>query len=194
VPPQHWETRFSVTPQQLIEAAAKAEWSREIIESWSQATLLHHSTNWLAPLLDWWHSLQSTSQQTSAKTIEAKLLSHLPQKEAEQKVLQLRENGGEWMHALTTIPRPWSKEFGDNCLQIMRDYLLSLTKDSRYDYEWTNFLKMMVMRLPPSCFAAALQPWELPETNSGIVPYWKRELSAFEVRIDIRKRVLEEIK
>ncbi len=194
VPPQHWETRFSVTPQQLIEAAAKTEWSGEIIESWSQATLLHHSTSWLAPLLDWWHSLPSTSQQTSTKIIEAKLLSHLQQKEAEQNVLQLRENGGEWMHALATIPRPWSKELGDNCLQIMRDYLLSLTKDSRYDYEWTNFLKMMVMRLPPSCFASALQSWELPDTNSGIVPYWKRELSAFEVRIDIRKRVLEEIK
>jgi hypothetical protein len=199
VPPQHWEVPFGASPQQLIEAATRTDWSWEIITSWSHATLLHHNANWIALLLNWWHNSPSTSQQTAAKTIEAstigtRLLSLLPQKEAEQKVLQLRENGKEWMPDLATLPRPWSKEFGDNCLQIMRDYLFSLTKDSRYDYEWANFLQMMIMALPPSCFASALQPWELPDIKSGIVPYWQKELSAFEIRIDIRKRVLEEIK
>jgi hypothetical protein len=198
IPPQHWETQFGANPQQLITAATRTDWSREVIVSWSHATLLHHSTNWIAPLLQWWHNLPSKSQPTAAetieaRTIEARLLSLLPQKEAEQTVVQLREKGREWMSALAALPRPWSKEFGDNCLQIMHDYLLSLTKDSQYDYEWANLLQMMIMALPPSCFASALQPWELPDIQSGGIPYWQKELSAFEVRIDIRKRVLEEI-
>lgn len=193
VPPQHWEVQFGASPQQLIAAATRTDWSREVIASWSYATLLHHCTNWIAPLLDWWHNSPSTSQQTAARTIATRLLSLLSQKEAEQKVLQLRENGREWIPALAALPRPWSKELGDTCLQIMRDYLLSLSKDSRYDYEWANFLQMMIMALPPSCFVSALPTWEFPDIQSGIVPYWKKELSAFEIRIDIRKRVLEEI-
>ncbi len=193
VPPQHWEAQFGASPQQLIAAATRTDWRRELIAGWSHATLLHHSPNWIAPLLDWWHNSPSTTQQTTAKKIAARLLSLLPQKEAEQKVLQLREKGIEWMSSLATLPRPWSKEFGDNCLQIMRDYLLSLTKDSHYDYEWANFLQAMIIALPPSCFASALQTWELPDIQSGIIPYWKKELSAFEVRIDIRKRFLEAI-
>jgi hypothetical protein len=194
VPPQHWETRFGAAPQQLVETAARTEWSREIIESWSQAALLHHSANWIAPLLDWLYSLPPETRQASAKIIETRLLSLLPQKEAEQKVLQLRENGGEWMPALAALPKPWSKEFGDDCLQIVRDYLLSLTKDSRYDYEWVNFLKMMIIALPDTCFASALHPWELPDNKSWMILHWEKELAAFEAQITMRKRVLEEIK
>lgn len=195
VPPQHWETRFGMTPQQLIAAAYNTEWTWEIIESWSNAAILHNSVNWIAPLLDWWYTSPLDAQEkTSATTFKVALMPLLSQKDAEQKILQLRENGVKWMQALSSLPQPWNDEFGHACLHIVRDYLHSLTKDSRYDYEWIRLLQMMVTALPPSCFASALQPWELPpEATSWIIPHWQKELSAFEIQIGIRKRILEEI-
>ncbi|GHO96227.1 hypothetical protein KSF_062750 [Reticulibacter mediterranei] len=204
VPPQHWEEQFGLTPQQLLDAAVQTHWVLELIESWSYATLLHRSAHWIAPLVDWWDGSQPDSQLTLAG-IEAKakssfarqhkasLLALLPQREAEQKVLQLRESGEEWMPAAVALPKPWSEEFGHTCLQIMRDYLHSLNKDSDYGYEWVNFLKGMEMALPPACFAAALQSWEIPDVKQWIVSYWKRELTAFEAYIRLKKRILEEI-
>lgn len=197
VPPQHWEARFGVPPQQLIKAAANTEWSQEITESWSNAALRHNSTTWIAPLLDWWYDSQPDSQRrrTPAKIQGASLLPLLPQKEAEQKVLQLRESGKEWQPALMALPQPWSKEFGDTCLRILRDYLGAMNEQTPYDYEWIQFLKTTVTALPYSCFASALQPWELPpETTSWMISHWEKELSRFEAQIDMRKRILEEIK
>jgi hypothetical protein len=203
--PQHWEERLGLTPHQLLVAATKTDWVLELIESWSYAAMFHRSVHWIAPLVDWWYDLQPAAQLTQAGA-EAKaesnfarrsrhhLLALLPQREAEQKVLQLRESGQEWMPAAAALPMPWSEEFGYTCLQIMHDYLRSLNKDSDYSYEWVNFLKEMEMALPPACFAAALQPWEIPDVKQWIVSYWKRELNTFEAYIRLKKRILEEIR
>jgi hypothetical protein len=204
VSPQHWEQRFGLTTQQLLDAAAKTGWELELIKSWSYAALFHHSVHWIAPLIDWWYDLQAASQLTlvdkeaKAKSSFARrrkgdLLSLLPQREAEQKVLQLRESGEEWMSAAAALPKPWSEEFGHTCLQIMHDYLRSLNKDSDYGYERVNFLKEMVMALPPACFSVALQSWEKPDAKQWIVHYWENEINRFETHIQLRKRVLEEI-
>ncbi len=206
VPPQHWEERFGLTPSQLLDAAVKTNWALELIEGWSYAAVLHRSAHWIGPLTDWWYGFQPASQLTRAG-MEAKakanfvhrhkedLLALLPQREAEQKVLQLRENGEDWRSVAAVLPKPWSEEFGQTCLQIMRDYLRSLTKDSDYGYEQVNFLKEMVMALPPACFAAAQQSWEIPpDVKQWVASYWKRELTAFESHIQLRKRVLEEIR
>jgi hypothetical protein len=204
VPPQHWEERFGLTPQQLLDAAVKTNWVLELIESWSYATLLHRSTRWAAPLADWWYSVEPDSQLTLAG-IEARtrssfargrkedLLALLPQREAEQKVLQLRTVHVEWASILEALPQPWSEEFGHTCLQIMRGYLRSLNQDSDYGYEWVKFLNEMMKALPPSCFATALQPWEVPDVKQWIAQYWKRELNTFESHMQLRKRILEEI-
>jgi hypothetical protein len=202
--PQHWEERFGLTPQQLLDAAVKTNWVLELIESWSYATLLHRSTRWAAPLADWWYGVEPDSQLTLAG-IEAKakssfarerkedLLALLPQREAEQKVLRLCESGEEWKSVAAALPKPWSEEFGHICLQKVRDHVRALNKDSDYGYEWVNFLKGMVMALPPACFAAALQSWEIPDLKQWIAQYWKREITAFESHIQLRKRILEEI-
>jgi hypothetical protein len=205
VSPQHWEERFGLTPQQLLDAAVKTGWELELIKSWSYATLLHRSAHWIAPLVDWWYGLQTVSQHTLvdkeakaqssfARHHKGELLTLLPQREAEQKVLQLRESGQDWMPAAASLPKPWSEEFGHTCLQMMHDHLRSLNKDSDYDYNWVNFLKEMEMALPPACFAAALQPWEIPDVKQWIASYWKRELNTFESYIRLKKRILEEIR
>jgi hypothetical protein len=194
VPPQHWEARFGLEPHQLLEAAIGTKWSWEIIESWSMAALLYNSIVWIAVLLDRWDSLKLDKQQKAAvQTLRVNLLSRLPQQELEQRILRMQESGGDWLSVVSFLPKPWSREFGEKCLQIMRDYILSLNENTHHDYDWTNFLRMMVMALPPSCFAAALQPWEVPDIDNWKVSQWKNEIFKFELEIDLRKRVLEEI-
>jgi hypothetical protein len=205
--PQHWEERFGLTPHQLLIAATKTNWALELIESWSYAAMIHRSVRWIAPLVDWWYDLQPAAQLTQAEA-EAKaganfarrsrhyLLPLLPQQEAEQKVLQLGERGHDWKFVAMFLSKPWSEEFGNACLQKVRNYLRTLNKekDADYEYEWVNFLKGMVMTLPPACFDAALQPWEMPDAKQWVVEHWKREITTFETQMQLRKRILEEIR
>src|SRR5579859_6998569 len=128
VPPTHWEERF-VLPADKLSAAAYAndEWDETLIASWSSAALLHSNINWCMALWDWWCKKQRGAAIWNARI---SLLAHMPQQEAEQRVINVFSNPRhpgrkEWEKALAVLPKPWSPKFGEVYLQELRKYTSS---------------------------------------------------------------------
>ncbi|HZR44762.1 MAG TPA: DUF5691 domain-containing protein [Ktedonobacteraceae bacterium] len=190
VPPNHWEKRFAATPEQLIAAAQDSEYKHEMLEGWSEAALLHNQPHWIAPLVE------RLFREPAPQNVVLQLVAYLPQQEAENKVLQIAFDDSYWFQALAQLPRPWSKEFGEACLQALRNYAQTFTNSASYYYHRENILELAASSgLPLECFETALQTWELPDDtqNNWHIQRWQQKLAEFTEILKLRKRIIEEI-
>lgn len=204
IPPTYWEERFGMTPAKLIDAVP-GEWKNAVIEGWARATLLHESSGWILPLWDWWCNPKRNkiSYGNVAYEIRQELAKRIPQQVAEQRALELKPTSSDWSSAIAELPRPWSKEFGDNYLSKLREYIGSLTITTRsypYNDPWYQSLEVAAMALPSACFAAALEPAIVVKAEeddkaniSWQIQYWTTELTKFSEVLRIRQRLMEEI-
>jgi hypothetical protein len=206
VPPTYWEERFGMTPTKLIDAVP-GEWRNGVIEGWARAALLHESSGWILPLWDWWCNPKRNkiAYGNVVYEIRQELAKRIPQQVAEQQALELKQTSSDWSSAIAELPRPWSKDFGDNYLENLRAYIGSLTITTRsypYNDPWYQSLEVAAMALPPACFAAALEPAivlkaeEDDKTTNNLswqIQYWNTELTKFSEVLRIRQHLIEEM-
>jgi hypothetical protein len=193
IPPAHWETRFNANTAELI-VAASSDSHQSLIESWSQAAVLHNDQNWIVALLDQCNNSQLKSFRLPREAI-ARLLAHLPSQDAEQRVLQFSKHIEQWGELLDALSRPWSKAFGDACIELFASYLKSPINSSNWNYYyWDTLITEIAPALPHTCFDALLSI-EQPEGDEKdwATQYKAKHLKKFTDLIKTRKRIAEEI-
>lgn len=196
VSPLHWETRFSLSPAQLLDAAAGNEWQQTLIEGWSEAVgELYRLTDWATPLWDWWHHKGAQHAHHSADTYLSMLVPLLPHDALEKRSLPLLPGGYESVGALSALPRPWRAEFALTCLQMTREYVQE-KKNFEFHYSmYTTILPTIARSIPSECFDAVEQAWDLPDgADDWYIQNWKKEIDGMLDIIHLRKRLLEEMK
>lgn len=202
VPPSHWTQRFSMTIEQLLALTGSTnEWQETLVLSWSKAALLHKSSDWMAYL--WDYCFQHA--ETSLWSTHVSLLQHMPQVEAEARVLKLLTHPvlseqNTWDQALPALPSPWSENFGFAYLHTLRTYISTFKPKTRYSpfYDpWYQSLTIAATALPAACFSTALPDWTMPEAEEQKTAwqfdYWRQELHKFVDAIRIRQTIHEEI-
>jgi len=193
VPPMHWEERFAASPAELLASIDESDMGERHIEYWSYATTFYGGINWFEPLWSYWCEHQSNALVHNTP-INKTLAAGLPQKVAEHYVQQQIEQGNDhWYRVLEALPIPWSKEFGDACLEAFRTQFLALDDQTYPSSQWQLTLAATVLALPPTCFDAALAPWEFPQKSTWQIQQWKQQLKNFIALIRKRKRIIEEI-
>ncbi len=195
VPLAHWEQRSGLTPAELIAAAPRDNLGDLLIKSWAYAAQFSISPDWLEPLWAWWCRNPSTStiRNVPSTTLFTKIAAQLPQHNAEQHVLQRLAQQKSWEILLTTLPRPWSEHFAQNCLEVLRSYIRELDPRLHLTYDWQEALTAVALALPPACFDAACLPWQLPGETTWQVQQWQDGIVQFTALIQTRKHILEEI-
>lgn len=217
VPPRHWVERFSATPQQLLAAAEMAENGQRVIDSWSYAAMLFADASWAAALWTWWcaHTGSGAVSIRDVPLTEVKkaLAASIPQHEAEQCVQKLTPGGEEWNLMLELLPEPWSEQFGAHYLQALQAYISdALTRFRQQEALSWNVqhqmtlpgLSIAALALPYPCFQQALGDWstlasvinteEFSNQSRWLIMQWQQALQEFTETIQIRKRLIEEIR
>ena len=203
VPLTHWEEQFNLTPAALIEMAEADKFGNSIIEGWSRAAQLFDVQPWIEPLWDWWQkqSRKKNRGGTTTSDMRDELVKYMPAQLVESKVqhMMLNETSPEhadWVNFLADLPIPWSSEFSDSYLHMLRQHIASLTLSKRNYYPssdpWLSSLETAATRLSPACFTVALAAWPLPEDDGWQHQQWHEQLQTFTNTLRIRQRLLEE--
>jgi hypothetical protein len=206
VPPTHWERRFERPPYDLIAAAVQGEWAPAVIAGWSQAAVLHDNAAWIVVLWDWWfrYAASGTSRKAEqsaeimlAAVLAEDLLAHMPAQEAEQFAMELLTDP-EWGRAalhevLLALPIPWSADLGMRFLRTLRAQVSAASSKRYPETHWRETIDHAALALPAECFAEALAPWDLPESETSVGHYWQSLLDEFGETLRLRQRLLEEI-
>jgi hypothetical protein len=189
VPLSHWTERFESTPEDLLSTLRDLSEKDALLSGWSQALFLHNDKEWIGPLLD--RQWQAWDTETLKRLIKL-----LPQQMMEQKIALLTLENDDQAMLLNALPRPWSTEFGEICLQKLRGYIESHKKQKNsYYYYQTALIDSIAVALPPACFEQAFQLEDLREEDSKdwAINRLNERLSNFIETLKIRKRILEEI-
>jgi hypothetical protein len=204
IQPAHWEERFGVSPEALVAAAvASGEHASNVLDGWSEATQLHRDTDWVLALWNWAHEPRPKSKakelDTLAQILRYKLSHHLPASTAEAYALRLLTadkppQDMEWDTLTQALPARWSMAFAQTYLRGLRQFVRERLSLKTYTVQpWYQSLPLSALALPPQCFAAALQPWEIPEDNDWRIQDWRNRLEQFTQLLGLRQRMIAEI-
>jgi len=204
VPPSHWERRFSASPEVLIAATNGSKWRIQIVEAWTDAAERFADRAWAVPLWRFWRaasekeikqargSREGLCQQVGPllppAELEAWALSRIADPEAKTEP--------DLDDVLDMLPTPWSDAIGAAFVAGLRAFAATLTPKSDNGEPWEDVLDTASRALPPSCFAAALDPIPLPEAPEGKRPnlmYLRNAIESFVETIRLRARIREEI-
>ena len=189
VPPGHWTERFASTPQALLGALKNLDGSDRLRDAWSQAACLHQDQQWAGLLL---------GLQLSARNFETVriLLPLLSQQAAEHSLKALSLNNNVQSMLLDMLPRPWSTEFSEHCLQTIRAQFEEYKKKTKNTYYYNDRrLSSLAVAMSPICFEQAQQLEELldDDPQNRASNYIDQLLSEFIETLNMRKRIIEEI-
>lgn len=113
------------TPAQLLRAAAMGDWTQPLCQGWLQATLAQADLTWANALLD-------------AGLEHEQLFALLPHPHQEERLLAKLHEG--WLK----IHRPYSPRLAAALLPWLRQ-----RPSQDYDWNWSNLLGEVALRLPP---------------------------------------------
>lgn len=215
VHPAHWQERFGLTPDELIAAAEKTDWSSAVCEGWIQAALTHQATAWMLPLWRWRHQMKAkrirynhwTSELTSmlfagvaAETRRNMALDYI----ARYPVSMTDDDTNErqWLEAIVGAPTPWNDEFSDAYLNGLRAFAPQITpalldNKTHAATPWLATLDAAETALAPTRVATAWEPLRIPPLPEGTFD-WRltsaqRQLDDFTNVLRLRHHLLEEI-
>ncbi|HST87201.1 MAG TPA: DUF5691 domain-containing protein [Ktedonobacterales bacterium] len=200
VPPSHWVRRFGAGPDTLIAATAASKWRSTILANWTQAAVSFDDTPWIAPLWSFWLQPAPKKEDVDRDGLRALLAPRLPPAEREAWALAaLADPGGKHQPdldaTLAVLPRPWSIPVARTYLAGLRACVAALTAKSPNVSPWDDTLDTAALALPPQCFDAALEPFDIPADNRHwYIQQFSRQLDAFADAIRIRRRIHEEIR
>jgi uncharacterized protein DUF5691 len=199
VPPSRWIQLFGAEPDTLIAATAASKWRSTILANWTQAAVTFDDTPWFAPLWSYWLQPAPKKEDVDRDGLRALLAPRLPPAEREAWALAaIADPGGKHQpdlnDALAALPRPWSLAVARAYLAGLRACVAALTAKSPNVSSWDDTLDTAAPALPPQCFDAALEPFEIPADNRHwYIQQFSRQLDAFADAIRIRRRIHEEI-
>lgn len=195
IDPAFWEVRFAALPTVLIAGFGTDQWAVAVLQGWTDAALLHRRASWAEPLwLRWYYD----APQGARPERWHELLALLPQAGAERLALLPLDQGADqadprWAAALAALPHPWSVSFGLAYLRHLRGHFRALAAKGPVAFQdrWLGTLEFAALRLPPGCFAAALQPWDVPEGAGAYLNFWQQQIKRFTTTIDLRRQLWE---
>jgi hypothetical protein len=97
------------------------------------------------------------------------------------------------------LPRPWSAEFAQAYLNIIREHysLSALEKNQSVEHLptdlWLRHLQEIAVAWPVAILAEAAVPWEFPETSAWQMIYIRQRLQEFTETIQLRQRIQKEL-
>lgn len=205
--PTFWESHFNATPTELLQRLPAPPWQVTLVEGWSRAALTYGASSWSSALWAWWDEYRRTTpqkEQQDVSGITKRLLTSMPGPQAEEVMLNLlkaSEHGpsDEWCGLLLYLPRPWSAEFAQVYLHIMRErYAIAVlekldTKSHPQNDAWLHNLTHLAMALPMAVFVQAATPWDVPEMSAWQANYIKQRLHELTDTVQIRQRIQKEL-
>ncbi|HEY8602540.1 MAG TPA: DUF5691 domain-containing protein [Thermomicrobiales bacterium] len=198
VPPRHWTTRFTATPEELIAAATQQEWGREIIEGWSRAAIRVRDSAWAPPLWRYWVAGHQPQQQGTIAPTELLrgLIAIMPGDALAQIGSDLlneatRTQNSLWIEVAPLLPTPWLPGWGRQYLEISRARLKAL-RPQQYD-PWIKTFDTAAHALPVESFPQALQEWPIPMEQSWVAMEWRRATDTITRTVALRQRLMKEI-
>jgi hypothetical protein len=206
VPPSHWERHFAASPEALIAAIGGSKWRIQIVESWTDAAERFGESEraWVVPLWRFWRAATEKEIKQARGSREGlceQIAPRLPPEELEAWALALiadpaAKNEPDLDEALAMLPTPWSDAVGQAFVAGLLAFAASLTPTSKTGEPWEDALDTAARALPPSCFAAALEPIPLtdaPEGKRQSLTYLRNAIESFVETIRLRARIREEI-
>jgi Family of unknown function (DUF5691) len=217
IPPTHWEERFSIAPVDtiadliakkdkkhtatskgaLLDAERESAIGELLLVCWLYAATRFESPRWVEPLWAWWckHPDTYPIHDISSASVYQALGKRLPQRVAEHYVQlhYIQEQSEQWALVVEALPTPWSSDFGDACLDELRSYIFGLDDKSYPGGSWQTAFTRIALALPPTCFDAALEPWQFPEPTTWQIQQWKNQLKTFMTLVRKRQQIIEEI-
>jgi hypothetical protein len=194
VSPTHWEEHFQASPDQLILAAQGDDFGRAFIEAWSKAAVFFKCLSWMAPLWDSWFDQEPKKEQPKDRdrTLHwlKELLKTMPAADREPRALRLLEQSTPdkeeaLSHVLAMLPHPWSPAIARSYLNRIREMASVATKDQGF-YGWVATLPSAAQAVPQSCFAEALSPWAITESEDYTGRAWQKAVNEFLETVQLR--------
>jgi hypothetical protein len=211
IPPTFWESHFGMTPAELLQRLPSSPSDVTLVEGWARAAASYRTSDWLLALWNWWHGYYREIYQKQAEKVRSAtfeilkgLLKSLPGPRAEAIMLDLlnqreKQPSGEWFELLVQLPRPWSAEFAQAYLNIIREHysLSALEKNQSVEHLptdlWLRHLQEIAVAWPVAILAEAAVPWEFPETSAWQMIYIRQRLQEFTETIQLRQRIQKEL-
>ncbi len=204
VRPSHWVNRFSAPPGRLIAAATADDFAFTLIDAWSVAALRFDDASWVEALWDFWYEWQpkrkrGTQSQFPQRTF-TELLAKMTPESAEIRIAKLFDRmpasesvamGG----IVASLPRPWSEALGRAYLRRVRGMVAAASRADRQSAaDWIATLTTAARAIPHSCFAAALEPWNLPASDDYFTHYSHRAVEEFQSTVRLRKEFAQAVR
>ncbi len=214
VNPVHWQERFGLTPDELIDALGeKNEWMQEIRDGWTQAALSYKATGWMLPLWRWRHAVEAEAKRYyHSDPYTGQLLYHTAENERRSFAFDMlarypikassSQQAQQWEEAIRAMPQPWDEEFSRAYLDGLRTFASSLTpgmyqSKTKVVAPWVETLTVAQTALAISSIAEATQSFEFAHLEEGKfdwrVNYAHTQLKDFTNTMRLRQQLYDEL-
>ncbi|HLY30783.1 MAG TPA: DUF5691 domain-containing protein [Ktedonobacterales bacterium] len=214
VNPTHWQERFGLSPDALIEAVGeKNEWEEAIRDGWTQAAQAHQATAWMLPLWRWRHAVEANAKHYSHSDYSTgQLMGGVAAEERRRLALDMlrrhpltaddSSGAQQWNEAVNSVLAPWDDEFSQAYLAGLYAFAGQLTAELLAQgatpvVPWLETLAVAQVALAPSCVGSATRPFDLPPMPEGKLNwqlnYAHRQLGDFTNTMRLRQRLIEEL-
>jgi hypothetical protein len=199
VPVHHWIERFGQSLDELIKGL-QGDRAPEILESWTQAALLHQERDLLPALWDGWRERRRTSPRYvdllpdmlgslagAMDTVDAtpRLVALLLDPPTSSEVTVGR--------VLDGLSYPWPDALAEAFIDVLRDIVSRLSAETEPPQPWMYILIPAARRLPSRYLSTALQLLPSPRVEEPKLQRWQTVLDFVMDRLRIRQRLLEEL-
>jgi hypothetical protein len=195
IPPSHWENLFQAPPGQLVMAAAADDFGIALLDAWSKAAQYFLCHEWMAALWDFWFQWEwdkarpKDGELAHARLME--LLKTMQPADREPRALALLEQSEKeesmiFCRAAEDLPRPWSETLAQAFVAGTKRLMKTPSKNSAGLASWAAILECAARAIPPPCFAEALKPWDIPETDDYWVRVCRKAVSEFTESVRLR--------
>jgi hypothetical protein len=213
VPPSWWERHFSATPEALIAATAGSTWRIAVVKAWTDAAVDFEERSWATPLWTVWQAAtpKEMEQAQAARDDPYRRIALPLRDDLYRRIARLLSPGEREAQALAVLadptakgppslgaalaalPMPWSEAVGNAYVAGLRAYAATLTPEVRGGWPWGDTLSGAALALPPSCFAAALEPIKSPESGNWYLKYFWGQVGSFANTLRVRAHIREAI-
>ncbi len=207
VPPAHWCIQFGGPPATLIAGILDDQFEEAVLLGWTEAAARFAgndpgSAEWLMPLWEHWSGAAERmkgSGRAGALERMKTLLPRMSRDDAERGMLTLYiaaagSDNVESLGLLTLLTRPWSANFSEKFLALVRRVLAKQSDNTAY--QWAGTLFTAARAIPADVFRAAHTGWEVaPAQRSSAwqVDAVQREIDKFVETIATRQSFIMEV-
>lgn len=201
VPLAHWEERFQASREQILAAHVASEWQEAVLEGFCRSAATFATSEWALPL--WKLSFGGLPadlrlDDTPAGLLRVALAAVAPRGEVEAYARTLMSDSTvadtvSRDEVVSTLPAPWSDDFGAFFVANLRDYFAGLIAQTQTPAWKNTTIEYAAAALPPACFAAALEPFAPIEGEPTQPRQSIYQVDSFTDTIRLRQRIHKEI-